>query len=124
PSTALSRNLKNTMTTSAKIRWALLAALLGAAVLLAVWPQLVAPREPRLWTVEVQAVYPHDPAAFTQGLAFHDGTLYEGTGQYGRSAIRRIGLPSGDVEHEAPLSALYFGEGITILGSKLYQLTW
>src|SRR5690606_22607597 len=50
--------------------------------------------------------------------------LYEGTGQYGESSIRRIALPSGEVEQNQPLSALYFGEGITIFGDQLYQLTW
>jgi len=112
------------MTAAARIKWSIIAALVACAAAIAAWPQWSAPRAPKLWTVEVKAAYPHDPRAFTQGLAFHDGALYEGTGQYGASSIRRIALPSGDVEHQQPLSALYFGEGITILDGKLYQLTW
>ncbi len=112
------------MTTAAKIRWGILVALLGCAAALAVWPELDAPKQPKLYRVEVKAVYPHDPEAFTQGLAFHDGRLYEGTGQYGRSSIRRIALPSGEAEAIQPLGEFYFGEGITIFDGKLHQLTW
>jgi len=114
------------MTASAKIKWSIFAVLIAcaAALALSAWPQWAAPRAPKWYTVDVKATYPHDPQAFTQGLAFHDGVLYEGTGQYGASSIRRIALPSGDVERNQPISALYFGEGITIFGNKLYQLTW
>lgn len=112
------------MTTAAKIRWIFVVVVLASAATLAVWPSLSTPREPKLWTVEVKADYPHDSAAFTQGLAFHDGALYEGTGQYGGSSIRRIALPSGDVEKAQPLSELYFGEGVTIFDGQLLQLTW
>ncbi|MFO7286810.1 MAG: glutaminyl-peptide cyclotransferase [Gammaproteobacteria bacterium] len=112
------------MTTAAKIRWGLLVAVLACGAALAVWPKLDAPAQPKHWRVEVKASYPHDPEAFTQGLAFHEGRLYEGTGQYGRSSIRRIALPSGEIEAMQPLSALYFGEGITIFDGKLHQLTW
>jgi|SRR5690606_2265584 len=112
------------MTFSAKAKWSILALLAACAAALSAWPQWAAPRAPKQWSVDVKASYPHDPQAFTQGLAFHDGALYEGTGQYGASSIRRIVLPSGDVEQMQPLSQLYFGEGITILGDKLYQLTW
>lgn len=112
------------MTTTAKIRWTLVAALAICAAVLAVWPDLVTPREPKGWAVSVKAEYPHDPEAFTQGLAFYAGQLYESTGQYGGSSIRRIALPSGEIEKMQPVSALYFGEGITIFDGKLYQLTW
>src|SRR5690606_7893225 len=112
------------MTFSAKAKWSILALLAACAAALSAWPQWSAPRAPKLWTVDVKATYPHDPQAFTQGLAFHQGALYEGTGQYGASSIRRIALPSGDVEQSQPLSQLYFGEGITIFDGKLYQLTW
>lgn len=74
--------------------------------------------------VSVVAAFPHDPAAFTQGLAIHDGHLYEGTGQYGRSTIRLVDLETGRVEKSSALSDAYFGEGITILDDRLYQLTW
>lgn len=68
--------------------------------------------------------FPHDPSAFTQGLAFWDGALYEGTGLNGCSSIRRVDLPSGKVLQQHDLPWKYFGEGITIWGDKLIQLTW
>src|SRR5690554_8129686 len=77
------------MTFSAKAKWSILALLAACAAALSAWPQWAAPRAPKQWSVDVKASYPHDPQAFTQGLAFHDGALYEGTGQYGASSIRR-----------------------------------
>ena len=68
--------------------------------------------------------YPHDPSAFTEGLFFRDGQLYESTGYEGRSFIRREALETGRVLQERPLDARYFGEGIVSLGDRLYQLTW
>jgi glutamine cyclotransferase len=68
--------------------------------------------------------YPHDPEAWTQGLIYHDGALYEGTGLYGRSSIRRVDLESGEPEQLSLLEPEFFGEGITIFGDRLYQLTW
>src|SRR5215831_11360502 len=68
--------------------------------------------------------YPHDPAAFTQGLEFEDGVLYEGTGLNGRSSIRRVNLDTGNVLQQHNIGAQYFGEGITIVGSDLFELTW
>lgn len=76
------------------------------------------------WEPTVVATYPHDPQAFTQGLAFHEGALYEGTGQYGRSSIRQVDIETGAIQRITPLNRLYFGEGIAILGNRLYQLTW
>lgn len=73
---------------------------------------------------EVAHVYPHDPSAYTQGLIFLDGTLYEGTGLEGRSSLRRIQLESGKVLQRYDLPKEYFGEGITDWGDELYQLTW
>jgi glutaminyl-peptide cyclotransferase len=73
---------------------------------------------------EVVAVYPHDANAFTQGLAIEAGRLYEGTGQYGASTVRRVDLASGRPEKQRALNPRYFGEGITILGGLLYQITW
>ena len=70
------------------------------------------------------AVYPHDPNAFTQGLAIAGGQLYEGTGLYGQSTIRKVDLTTGRVEKRRPIDAMYFGEGIAILGDHLYELTW
>lgn len=74
--------------------------------------------------LEVVAVYPHDPSAFTQGLLWHDGRLYESTGLYGRSELRRVDPSSGAVERRVALPGDLFGEGLARLGERLYQLTW
>ena len=79
---------------------------------------------PLRYDYEVIATYPHDPAAFTQGLQYVDGVLYEGTGLYGRSSIRRVDLESGEVEQQVNIPDQYFGEGIYVLDDRLYQLTW
>lgn len=76
------------------------------------------------YTYEIINRYPHDPGAFTQGLIFLDGVLYEGTGLYGRSSLRRVDLESGQVLRQRDLPEQYFGEGIVAWGDKLYQLTW
>jgi glutamine cyclotransferase len=68
--------------------------------------------------------YPHDRGAFTQGLLFHDGFLYEGTGMEGHSGLRKVKLETGDVVQEKTLPPPYFGEGIVIFGNKLYEITW
>ena len=68
--------------------------------------------------------YPHDPGAFTQGLQYVDGVLYEGTGLNGRSSIRRVNLETGNVLKQHNIGSQYFGEGITVLGADLYELTW
>lgn len=68
--------------------------------------------------------YPHDPAAFTEGLEFHNGELWESTGYNGASNIRRVDLATGKVLENHPLSSLYFGEGITFFGDRLFQLTY
>jgi glutamine cyclotransferase len=73
---------------------------------------------------EVTAQYPHDSAAYTQGLLWADSVLYESTGQYGHSDIRRVDLKSGRVLASRPLPADRFGEGLVLLNGRLYQLTW
>lgn len=75
-------------------------------------------------TVEVVAAFAHDPGAFTQGLIWSNGSLYEGTGQYGKSSLRRVDLQTGRVEQSVPVDAKIFGEGITELDDHIYQLTW
>jgi glutamine cyclotransferase len=79
---------------------------------------------PPAYGYEVVHVYPHDRGAFSQGLAFADGFLYEGTGQYGRSSLRQVDLESGKVLKYVPLPRNLFGEGITISGDQIVQLTW
>ena len=73
---------------------------------------------------EIVHAYPHDTGAFTQGLIFVDGKLYEGTGQEGRSSLRQVDLQSGRVLKKVDLPEQFFGEGITLLNGKIYQLTW
>lgn len=73
---------------------------------------------------EIVESYPHDTAAFTQGLVFHQGRIVEGTGRYGESELREVALDSGAVLRSTRLSREYFGEGITILGDRVFQLTW
>ena len=68
--------------------------------------------------------YPHDRQAFTQGLEFVDGVLYESTGLNGRSGIRKVNLATGEVLQVQPLDPAYFGEGITVWKNRVVQLTW
>ncbi|HEY8452682.1 MAG: glutaminyl-peptide cyclotransferase [Micromonosporaceae bacterium] len=74
--------------------------------------------------VEVLATYPHDPDAFTQGLEWHDGRLYESTGLYGFSDVRVSDIETGTVRRQVPLPEEVFGEGMTIVGDRIWQLTW
>jgi glutamine cyclotransferase len=85
-----------------------------------------APRPPAApaYRLKVVRSYPHDPRAFTQGLLFVDGRLYESTGLFGRSSLRRVDLASGQVELAANLPAELFGEGLALVGQRLFQLTW
>lgn len=73
---------------------------------------------------QVVRSYPHDPGAFTQGLVYFDGHLFEGTGLNGRSSIRKVKLENGEVVQIQPLEPQYFGEGIAIWRDSLIQLTW
>src|SRR5437773_7282267 len=68
--------------------------------------------------------FPHDPAAYTQGLLWADSVLFESTGQYGHSEIRRVDLRSGRVLASRVLPANRFGEGLALMKGRLYQLTW
>jgi glutamine cyclotransferase len=79
---------------------------------------------PLKYGYEVVATYTHDTGAFTQGLEFEKGRLFEGTGQHGESALREVELATGKVLREHKLAREHFGEGITILGERVYQLTW
>ena len=86
-------------------------------------PVARAPSSPT-FRLKVVGVYPHDVRAFTQGLLFLDGKLYESTGLNGRSSVRRVELTSGQVERESRLPAEFFGEGLARVGQRLIQLTW
>jgi glutamine cyclotransferase len=75
-------------------------------------------------TYEVVNAYPHDPAAFTQGLIYHEGYLYESTGLYGESSLRKVVLETGEVLQRVDLPANTFGEGLALWEDRLIQLTW
>ncbi|HEY5700783.1 MAG TPA: glutaminyl-peptide cyclotransferase [Gammaproteobacteria bacterium] len=79
---------------------------------------------PEQFGIEVIASYPHDPGAFTQGLVYHGGYLYESTGRYGASTVRKVDLQSGRVLQIHHLPADRFGEGLAVVGERLIQLTW
>lgn len=79
---------------------------------------------PKLYTFKIINTYPHDPKAYTQGLEYHNGFLYEGTGRHGTSSLRKVELKTGKVLQRVDLDKQYFGEGITILNEKIHQLTW
>jgi glutamine cyclotransferase len=93
---------------------------LGAALLGAGAAQAAIP----LYGFVVKNTYPHDPAAFTQGLFFRDGQLYESTGQKGQSTLRRVELKTGKVQQKKALADDYFGEGSTAVGENIVTLTW
>jgi glutamine cyclotransferase len=80
--------------------------------------------QPRMFTYTIVGTFPHDPAAFTQGLVFADGVLYEGTGLRGRSTLRRTDLSTGAVLQSVPLAPELFGEGIAVVDNTIFQLTW
>ncbi len=81
-------------------------------------------KPPKLYKYKVIASYPHDQKAFTQGLEFHGDTLYESTGRNGSSSIRKTNYITGEVLSKKDVDEKYFAEGITILGDKIFQLTW
>ena len=107
------------------IRWDLVALFLvisigGTYLAITLRPKTDAPR----YTFEVIKKYPHDNAAFTQGLVMDEGFLWESTGRNGQSSIRKIDLETGEVLAKSDLEDKYFGEGLTVEEDKLYQLTW
>lgn len=86
--------------------------------------QATEPDEVEQLDVEVLERYPHDVEAFTQGFELHDGVLYEGTGQTGSSQMRTLDVESGQVIDSVALPDDVFGEGITVVGDEIWQLTW
>jgi len=102
--------------------------LLALAFLFAVFP-LSLPAQARLtpapeYTFKVIHAFPHDPQAFTQGLCYRGGFLYEGTGRNGRSSLRKIRLETGEVLQKIDLPQQFFGEGIAFHKNEIIQLTW
>jgi glutamine cyclotransferase len=84
------------------------------------WAQEDVPR----FSYKVLQTYPHNIDSFTQGLVFRDGYLFEGTGKNGQSSLSQLNLDDGSVLQSTALNRRYFGEGIEIVGDKVYQLTW
>ena len=82
------------------------------------------PAPPAVFGYRVVQEFPHDPQAFTQGLFFHEGFLYESTGLRGESTLRRVALETGEVLEERRLLPQFFGEGATLAGDFIFQLTW
>jgi glutamine cyclotransferase len=76
------------------------------------------------YTYRIIHTYPHDPLAFTQGLEYRGGFLYEGTGLEGSSMLRKLDLETGKVLQAIPLEEQFFGEGITVLNDRILELTW
>ncbi|MCK5442172.1 MAG: glutaminyl-peptide cyclotransferase [Maribacter sp.] len=86
--------------------------------------KVLAENAPSLYTYEIINEYPHDIKAYTQGLEFYNDTLYESTGRKGTSWLRKLDFKTGKVLKQIDLDNAHFGEGITILNDKVYQLTW
>ena len=87
-------------------------------------PSAPARAEPVEYTYRIVHTYPHDPGAFTQGLIYHKGRLYEGTGLRGQSSLREVELETGKILREHNLPERYFGEGIALFDGRIVQLTW
>src|SRR5215210_2391587 len=102
----------------------LTAALLLAPLAVGAQEASPVPANPSTFGFRVVTEYPHDRRAFTEGLVYADGVLYEGTGLHGESTLRRVELETGEVLQAVGLSEEYFGEGIAVLGDRIYQLTW
>jgi glutaminyl-peptide cyclotransferase len=99
---------------------------IGASILLAVVASLAFSRDktPKVKLLELVATFQHDSKAFSQGLVVDKGEMFEGTGLYGSSTLRRVELESGRVLSSVSLPKEYFGEGIALLDDRIFQLTW
>ena len=86
--------------------------------------QLFASNPPELYTYKILNEFPHDTEAYTQGLEFSGGKLFESTGLRGQSTLRVVDYTTGEIENKIALDKVYFGEGLTLLEDKIYQLTW
>lgn len=103
-----------------QIFFALLLLLFGRSTV-SVTAQILRPLE---FSYTVVREYPHDPKAFTQGLAWDKGKVYEGTGRYGHSSLRSVDLKTGLVNRQRNYTDRFFAEGITVFQDRIYQLTW
>lgn len=101
--------------------WMLLGSLFSAC---ATTPEKVPAEETPHYSYQQINAFPHDSNAFTQGLVFADGVLYESTGRYQQSSLRKVILATGEVQQQHDLAAEFFGEGLTIYQNKIIQLTW
>src|ERR1700722_10380627 len=126
PSRQQCENDRSRMKTRLAGRWRLAAILLMviAPSLLGQTAHHLRPAPPAEYSFNIVRTFPHDPTAFTQGLVYRDGFLYEGTGLNGRSSLRKVNLETGEVVQHINLAAEFFGEGITLLKNEVVQLTW
>jgi len=106
-----------------RIRWVLSGAVVVCVVGIGVWASGW-DGSPQVYIAQVVNEYPHDANAYSQGLVFVEGTLYEGTGKYGRSMLRRVDLKTGQTQQQVRLGNRIFGEGITAWDDTIVQLTW
>lgn len=108
--------------------WAIAALVFAVALVVLLTPEQQMSSVPLeltpLMTYEIINEYPHDPRAFTQGLIYLDGDLFESTGRYGESTLRKVNLESGEVLQQVSLPEAYFAEGLTAWDDTLVQLTW
>lgn len=81
-------------------------------------------QSPKVYGYKIINEYPHDITSYTQGLEFHNGELYESTGQYGESKLRKVDYKTGELLQNKAIGNQYFGEGLTIMNDNIYQLTW
>ena len=86
--------------------------------------KLISNKRPDLYKAVISKILPHDKHSYTQGLEFHDGMLYESSGEYGKSYIRILEFPSMKVKKHTNLDKKYFAEGLTVIDNKLFMLTW
>jgi glutamine cyclotransferase len=86
--------------------------------------EVFADKKPAIYTYKIINTYPHDTEAYTQGLEYNNGFLYETTGRNGQSTLRKVDIKTGKVLQKIALDKKYFGEGMTILNNKIYWLTW
>ncbi|MFC1661197.1 glutaminyl-peptide cyclotransferase [Gemmatimonadota bacterium] len=93
-------------------------------LVLLLWCTLACDRGARTQEYEVLRTLPHDSLAYTQGLVYHDGFLFESTGRRGSSSVRKVRIETGEVLQLTAVPEEYFGEGLALAGSELFQLTW